>query len=155
LADSYVNVRALLSNGELGNDVGAGGIKGFLNRATPRTLEIRNVTGAAGGDDGADLMETRRRFTEMLLSRERPVTYPDLEAMARAFEPKIHTVEATPVLERGTDGLHRVQRVTITLDRDAFVLPEVEVDVLKRELESSLQERSLLGLEIRVVIKLE
>jgi len=154
-ADSYVNVRALLSNGKLGNDVAPGGIKGFLNRATPRTLEIRNVTGAAGGDDGADLVETRLRFTEMLLSRERPVTYPDLEAMTRAFEPKIRAVEAAPVLEREADGLHRVQRVTITLDRDAFVLPEVEADILKRELESSLQERSLLGLEIRVVVKLE
>jgi len=154
-ADAYVNVRALLSNGGLGNDVAAGGIKGFLNRATPRTLELRNITGAAGGDDGANLMETRRRFTEMLLSRERPVTYPDLEAMTRAFKPKIRTVEAAPVLERGADGLHRVQRVTITLDRDAFLLPEVEAEVLKRELESSLQERSLLGLEIRVVVKLE
>jgi hypothetical protein len=118
-------------------------------------LEIRNVTGAAGGDDGANLMETRRRFTEMLLSRERPVTYPDLEAMIRAFEPKVRAVEAMPVLERGTDGLHRVQRVTITLHRDAFVLPEIQAEVLKRELESSLQERSLLGLEIRVVVKLE
>jgi hypothetical protein len=154
-ADAYVNVRALLSNGELGNDVAAGGIKGFLNRATPRTLEIRNVTGASGGDGGSNLMEIRRRFTEMLLSRERPVTYPDLEAMTRAFEPKIRAVEAVPVLERGADGLHRVQRVTITLDRDAFVLPEIEAEVLKRELESSLQERSLLGLEIRVVVKLE
>jgi len=153
--DAYVNVRALISNGELGNDVAAGGIKGFLNRATPRTLEIRNVTGAAGGDDGANLMEIRRRFTEMLLSRERPVTYPDLEAMTRAFEPKIRAVEAAPRLERGVDGLHRVQRVTITLDRDAFVLPEVEAEVLRRELESSLQERSLLGVEIRVVVKFE
>jgi hypothetical protein len=154
-ADAYVNVRALLSNGELGNDVAAGGIKGLLNRATTRMLEIRNITGAAGGDDGANLMETRRKFTEMLLSRERPVTYPDLEAMTRAFEPKIRAVEATPVLEREADGLHRVQRVTITLNRDAFVLPEVEAEVLKRELESSLQERSLLGLEIRVVVKWE
>jgi hypothetical protein len=153
--DAYVNVRALLTNGGLGNGVAAGAIKGFLNRATPRTMEIRNVTGAAGGDDGADLMEIKRRFTEMLLSRERPVTYPDLEAMTRAFEPKIRAVKAVPVLERGADGLHRVQRVTITLNRDAFVLPEVEADILKRELESSLQERSLLGLEIRVVVKLE
>jgi hypothetical protein len=152
--DAYVNVRALLSNGKLGNDVNVGGIKGFLNRATPRTMEIRNVTGASGGDDGADLMETRRRFTEMLLSRERPVTYPDLEALTRAFEPKIRAVEATPILERGADGLHRVQRVTVTLDRDAFILPEVEADILKRELESSLQERSLLGLEIRVLVRL-
>jgi hypothetical protein len=154
-ADAYVNARALLCNGELGNGVAAGGIKGFLNRATPRTMEIRNVTGAAGGDDGANLIEIRRRFTEMLLSRERPVTYPDLEAMARAFEPKIRAVEAAPTLERGAAGLHRVQRVTITINRDAFVLPEVEAEVLKRELESSLQERSLLGLEIRVVVKLE
>lgn len=153
--DAYVNVRALLSNGQLGNDVAAGGIKGLLNRAMPRTMEIRNVTGAAGGDDGANLMEIKRRFTEMLLSRERPVTYPDLEAMTRAFEPKIRGVEATPVLERGADGLHRVQRITITLDRDVFVLPEVEADILKRELEASLQERSLLGLEVRVVVKLE
>jgi hypothetical protein len=91
----------------------------------------------------------------MLLSRERPVTYPDLEAMTRAFEPKIRAVEAVPVLERGTDGLHRMQLVTITLDRDAFILPDIEAEVLKRELESSLQERSLLGLEIRVVVKLE
>jgi hypothetical protein len=154
-ADAYVNVRALLSNGELGNDVAAGGIKGFLNRTTPRTLELRNITGAAGGDDGANLMETRRRFTEMLLSRERPVTYPDLEAMTRAFEPKIRAVEAVPRLERGADGLHRVQMVTITLGREDFVLPEIEAEILKRELESSLQERSLLGLEIRVVVKLE
>jgi hypothetical protein len=89
-----------------------------------------------------------------LLSRERPVTYPDLEAMSRAFEPKIRAVEAMPMLERGADGLHRVQRVTITLDRDAFVLPEVEAEILKRELEASLQERSLLGLEVCVVVNM-
>jgi hypothetical protein len=64
-------------------------------------------------------------------------------------------VDAVPILERGTDGLHRVQLVTITLDSDAFVLPEIEAEVLKRELESSLQERSLLGLEIRVAVKWE
>ena len=154
-ADTYANVRLLLCNGLLGNKLAAGGIKSFLNRATPRTLEIRSVTGAAGGDDGEGLIETRRRFTEMLLSRERPVTYPDLEAMSRAFEPKIRAVEAVPMLERGIDGLHRVQKVTITLDRDAFALPEEEAEILKRELESTLQERALLGLEVRVAVNLE
>jgi len=153
-ADAYANVRLLLCNGLLGNNLAAGGIKSFLNRATPRTLEIRNVTGAAGGDDGESLTETRRRFTEMLLSRERPVTYPDLEAMSRAFEPKIRAVEAVPMLERGIDGLHRVQKVTITLDRDAFALPEEEAEILKRELESTLQERALLGLKVRVAVNL-
>jgi hypothetical protein len=154
-ADAYANVRLLLCNGLLGNNLAAGGIKSFLNRATPRTMEMRNITGASGGDDGESLTETRRRFTEMLLSRERPVTYPDLEAMSRAFEPKIRAVEAVPMLERGIDGLHRVQKVTITVDRNAFALPEEEAEILKRELESTLQERALLGLKVRVAVKLE
>jgi hypothetical protein len=155
IADRYANIRLLLCNGELGNNLAVGGIKSFLNRATPRTLEIRNITGASGGDNGESLTETRRRFAEMLLSRERPVTYPDLEAMSRAFEPKIRAVEAVPMLERGIDGLHRVQKVTITLDRDAFALPEEEAEILKRELESTLQERALLGLKVRVAVNLE
>jgi hypothetical protein len=153
-ADGFANVRLLLCNGTLGNDVPAGGIKGFLNRVMPRTMEIRNMTGTAGGDDGESLTETKQRFTEMLLSRERPVTYPDLEAMARAFEPNIRKVEAVPMLERDDDGLHRVQRVTVTLDRDAFTVPEVETEILKRELEANLQKRSLLGLKVRVTVKL-
>jgi hypothetical protein len=74
--------------------------------------------------------------------------------MARTFEPKIRTVEAVPMLERGTGGLHRIQRVTVTLDRDSFAVPEIEADVLRRELEFELQERSLLGLKVRVKVNL-
>jgi hypothetical protein len=154
-ADAYANVRLLLCNGLLGNNLATGGIKSFLNRPTPRTFEIRNITGASGGDDGENLTETRRRFTELLLSRERPVTYPDLEAMCRAFEPKIRAIEAVPMLERGIDGLHRVQKITVTLDRDAFTLPDEEAEILKRELESTLQKRALLGLKVRVAVNLE
>ena len=98
-ADSYVNVRALLSNGELGNDVAPGGSKVF-NHASAADVGDQKCDRSRGRDDGADLMETRRRFTEMLLSRERPVTYPDLEAIARAFEPKIRAVEAASTRTR-------------------------------------------------------
>ncbi len=152
-ADAYANVRLLLCNGALGNNVLVGGVKTFLNRATPRTLEIRNLTQAAGGDDGESLTDTKHRFAEMLLARERPVTYPDLEAVTKAFEPKIQRVRAMPMLERGTAGLHRVQKVTITLDRDAFAEPDIEAGVLQRELELDLQERSLLGLKVRVGVE--
>ncbi len=151
--DAFANVRLLLCNGTLGNNVLVGGVKTFLNRSTPRTLEIRNMTQAAGGNDGESLGETKSRFAEMLLARERPVTYPDLEAVTKAFEPKIQRVRAMPMLERGTAGLHRVQKVTITLDRDAFAEPDIEAGVLQRELEIDLQERSLLGLKVRVGIE--
>lgn len=152
-ADTYANVRLLLCNGVLGNNVLVGGVKTFLNRATPRTLEIRNLTQAAGGDDGESLTDTKHRFAEMLLARERPVTYPDLEAVTKAFEPKIQRVKAMPMLERRASGLHRVQKVTITLNRDAFAEPDVEAGVLQRELELDLQERSLLGLKVRVGVE--
>ena len=152
-ADAYANIRLLLCNGTLGNNVGAGAITAFLNRAKPRTLEIRNLTQAAGGDEGESLSDTKHRFAEMLLARERPVTYPDLEALTKSFEPRIQAVRAAPMLERGTGGLRRVQRVTITLDRDAFDAPEAEAEVLQRELEIDLQERSLLGLKVRVGVE--
>lgn len=152
-ADGFANVRLLLCNGVLGNNVAPGGIKNFLNRSTPRTLEIRNLTQAAGGDDGEMLPRATERFTEMLLSHERPVTLPDLEAVVKTFEPKIREVNVESVLERGADGLHRVQRVTVMLDHNDFTLPEEEAAILKRELETTLQARSLLGLTVRVEAK--
>jgi hypothetical protein len=152
-ADAYATVRLLLCNGSLGNRVAAGGVKSFLHRATPRNLEIRNMTQAAGGGDGESLSDAKQRFAELLLARERPVTYLDLEAMSRGFEPKIRAVRAEPALERSARGLQRVQKVTITLNRDDFAAPEAEADALQRELEAGLQARSLLGLKVRVGVE--
>ena len=47
-----------------------------------------------------------------------------------------------------------MQRVTVMLDHNDFALPEEEAAILKRELETTLQERSLLGLKVRVEAKL-
>ena len=152
-AERRVNVRLALTNGELGNSAGANKITTFLGRQNPRTLEIRNLNSAAGGSDGELFAEARERFTNLLLSRERPVTYPDLEAMVKAFEPKIRGVRARAALERRPDGLHRVQRIAVALDRDSFALAEVEAEFMRQELEAELQKRSLLGMEIRVVIE--
>lgn len=151
--DAYATIRLLLCNGSLGNQVGAGAVNAFLHRTTPRTLQIRNLTQAAGGSDGESLIDAKQRFAELLLARERPVTSPDLEALSRGFEPKIRAVRAEPGLERGARGLQRVQKVTITLNRDDFAAPEAEADALQRELEAGLQSRSLLGLTVRVGVE--
>jgi hypothetical protein len=153
LVDGYANVRLLLSNGRLGNTVEAGKITTLLHRSTPRTLKITNLNRAAGGSDGDSFNESRRRFADLLLSRERPVTLPDLEAMVKAFEPKVRAVGAQSALERRSDGLHRVQQITIAMERESFALAEVEAEVVRRELEVELQRRALLGLEVRVKIE--
>jgi hypothetical protein len=150
--DRYANVRLLLSNGTLANGVGVGAVTTFLSKVATPTLALSNVTVAAGGTDGESLQEARRRFAELLLSRERVVTHADLEAVIMAFEPKIRAVRCQPALERTPAGLRRVHRVTAVLDRNAFTLPDEEARLLQRTLEAHLQERAVLGLEVRVEV---
>ena len=153
VADTCANVRLLLSDGTLANGVGTGAVTTFRKGAARPTLEVRNLNAAAGGTDGESFRDARQRFAELLLSRERPVTYPDLEAVTKAFEPRVRKVKIVPTLERGPGGLCRVQRITINLDRSSFTSPDEEARILQRELEADLQQRSLLGLKVRVAVE--
>jgi hypothetical protein len=152
IPDRYANVRLLLSNGTLGNGVGVGAVTTFLRKVTAPMLALSNVTVAAGGTDGESFEDVRRRFAELLLSRERIVTHADLEAVIKAFEPKIREVRCQPGLERTPAGLRRVQKVTAVVDRNTFTSPDEEASMLQRTLEAHLQERAALGLEVRVEI---
>ena len=107
---------------------------------------------AAGGTDGESFRDARQRFVTLLLSRERVVTHADLEAIIKAFEPKVRTVECQPGLERTPGGLRRVHRITVGLDRGLFTAPDAEARILQHAMEAHLQERALLGLEMRVAI---
>jgi hypothetical protein len=152
IPDRYANVRLLLSNGTLANGVGVGAVTTVLRKATAPTLALSNVTVAAGGTDGESFEDARRRFAELLLSRERVVTHADLEAVVKAFEPKVREVHCQPALERTPAGLHRVQQVTAVLDRHTFTAPDEQASLLQRTLEAHLQARAALGLEVRVGI---
>jgi hypothetical protein len=124
----------------------------FLRKVAAPTLALSNVTVAVGGTDGESFEDARRHFAQLLLSRERVVTHADLEAGIMAFEPKIRAVRCQPALERTPAGLRRVHRVTAVLDRNAFTLPDEEARLLQRTLEAHLQERAVLGLEVRVEV---
>jgi hypothetical protein len=152
IADRYANARLLLSNGALANGVGVGAVTTFLRKTEVPTLSFSNLTVAAGGTDGESFEDARRRFAELLLSRERIVTHADLEAVSKAFEPKICGVRCHPALERTRTGLRRVQKVTAVLDRNTFTSPDEEASLLRRTLEAHLQERAVLGLDVRVEI---
>ena len=153
IADLSANVRLLLSNGKLANGVSAGAITTFLKKISIPGLEITSLTGAAGGTDGESFTKAQNRFAELLLSRERAVTYADIQAIVKAFEPRIRHLNCLATLERTPDGLRRVQRLTAALDRHSFTAPDEESIILQCELEAHLQERALLGLNIRVAIE--
>jgi len=153
VSDRFANVRLLLSNGKLANGVSAGAITTFLKKISIPALKVTNLNGAAGGTDGESFVQAQNRFAELLLSRERAVTYADLQAIVKAFEPRVRNLNCLATLERTPTGLRRVQRITAALDRHSFTAPDEESVILQRELEAHLQERALLGLNIRVAIE--
>lgn len=152
VADRHANVRLLLTRGRGGNEVEIGGISASLRKVAGTSPEMTSLTGAAGGADGETVEGARQRLAELLMTRERVVTRADLEAVVKSFEPRARRVECSPTLARTAAGLRRVQRVTVALDRDSFILPEVESEVLRRELTARLQARALLGLEVEVEV---
>jgi hypothetical protein len=148
IKDRLANVRLLLTAGNMGNEVSANSIKTFLRKGM--LPDLNNLTAAAGGADDESLTDMQARFAELLLTRERVVTHADLAAVITAYEPKVRRVEAQPALARSADGLRRVQRIKVFLDRQSFTVPDVEKEVLQRELTAHLQARVLLGLDVQV-----
>ena len=148
--DHAANVRLWLTNGSLGNRVGPGDITGFTNSATLQHTRVVPFTAAAGGTDGEDFANEERRFAEALLTRGRIVTRKDLEAAALAIDRRILLAETRSGIERGRDGLRRVERLELTLDAEGFSKPELELPALQQQVERSLRSRLVHGLELEV-----
>jgi hypothetical protein len=140
-AESYVNLRVWVTTGTLGNRVGPGQVESFLKRGTFSGIRITNPTSAAGGANGEDFEDAKRRFAAALLSRDRIVTRADVETVVRSFDRRIVRTEVGLALERSKHGLQRLQHVICSLDRDAFVDPETEIRILKDDLDRFLRTR--------------
>jgi hypothetical protein len=139
--EAYANVRIWVTAGQLGNGVGPGQVQSFLKKGDVSGIRVTNPTSASGGTNGEGYQEAQARFAEALLSRDRIVTRADAETVARSFDRRILRVEVTPGLERGEGGLRRLQRFTCSLDRDAFVDPAAEIQVLEDDLARFLRTR--------------
>ena len=140
-AESYANVRVWITAGQLGNDVGPGQVESFLKKGDVSGIRITNPTAASGGTNGEGYEEASTRFAEALLSRDRIVTRADAEIVARAFDRRILKVDVSSGLERGERGLRRLQRLTCALDRNDFVDPATEIQVLRDDLTRFLRTR--------------
>jgi hypothetical protein len=79
------------------------------------------------------------------------VTRADLFAVVRAFDRRIRDARVSSVVERVGGALRRVERVTVSLDREDFTDPDLEAAYLKDELQALLETRFLhdIGLSVR------
>ncbi len=150
--ESYANLRLWVTNGKLGNKVGPGQVTGFLKRNTIAGLRLTNPTSAAGGTDQEVLSTAQTRFSEALMSRDRVVTRKDLLNVVRSFDARIIQADVSPAVRRTKQGLQRVERITVRVNRDDFVEPVAELKVLKYDLERHLADRFPLGTQLFVEV---
>jgi hypothetical protein len=147
--ETYANLRLWMTAGAAGNQMGVGQLQSFLN-APARGLSVENITAGAGGSDGEGLHSATRRFSEVLLSRQRLLTRSDLEVSIRSFDRRITGIDVQPILARSKRGLRRLHRITVTAMRDRFAAPEEEARELVTDLRSFLRERLPLDVDADV-----
>jgi|GEM_PF-1246283 len=147
---SLVNVRVWICAGEAANQVGPGMITS-LELKGGGALRVLNPTSAAGGTSSESFASAQERFAAALLSRDRVVTRADLFAVVRAFDRRIRDARVSSVVERVGGALRRVERVTVSLDREDFTDPDLEAAYLRDELQALLETRFLhdTGLSVR------
>lgn len=144
------NIRLWLTNGDLGNRVAPGDLLGFASSATFDEMRVSHLAAAAGGMDGEEYVDARRRFAQALMTRGRIVTRQDIESAVLSFDRRILEVEIKSEIERGPVGLHRVERLWVTLDSDGFTKPDLELPSLQEELRKYLQKRMIDGTSLDI-----
>lgn len=145
-----VNIRLWLTNGELGNRVAPGDLLGFASSATFDEMRVSHLAAAAGGMDGEEYVDARRRFAQALMTRGRIVTRQDVETATLSFDRRILRVEIKSEIERGAIGLHRVERLWVTLDSEGFTKPDLELPSLQQELKDFLLNRMIEGTSLDI-----
>ena len=148
--DQYVNVRIWSTSGPLANSVGPGKVTGFVNSAEFPGLQVLNPVSAAGGTSSEEYRDAYTRFGAALLSRDRIVTEADLIHNTRSFDRRVTNARIEPALYRTATGLQRLEKVIATVDRAAFIDPDIELRLLEEDLRQHLRQSVLHGTEIAV-----
>ncbi len=78
------------------------------------------------------------------------VTRADLLAVVRAFDRRIRDARVASAVERVGGALRRVERVTVSLDREDFTDPDLEASYLRDELQALLASRFLHDIDLSV-----
>jgi hypothetical protein len=153
LVDGYAKVRLLLCDGEKANGLEVGAVCRTDGEMANVTAQVANLTVSKGGAAPPEYAPARLRFAELLRSRERVVTAADVEAVARAFDPRIAAVAVASRAEAGPRGVERVDEVVARVRGADFADADGELPRLRASLEEHLARRSVLGHTVRVRVE--
>jgi hypothetical protein len=150
--DSYAMVRLLYCDGTRANGLEPGDIRRIESKLDNVTAQVANLTVSRGGSDPLAYADARLRFAELLRSRERLVTAPDIEIACRAFEPRIREVRVRSTAETTNRGIELVNAVSVRVDPAEFADPDAELTRLRAALQIHLESRCMIGHRIRVTV---
>ena len=153
--DAYAVLRLLLCDGERANGIEPGSIARICDSLDNVTAQVVNITTSRGGASPPDYSAARQRFAELLRTRERVVTSADYDISARAFDPRINSVQVDPMSEIADGALRAVDNVTVRATRAEFADPDAESVRLRDGLERHLAKRAVLGRSVRVMVEME
>ena len=128
-------------------------MQGFLRASASLNLRVVNPVAGAGGSDSESYAEAQDRLAYTLVSRDRLVTRADLLAAVRAFDRRIQSAALSFELRRTPQGLQRVHAVTAQVSREQFLDFARESRILRDELTTFLEERSLFDVPVIVIIQ--
>ena len=147
-------LRLLYCDGDYGNGIEVGEIKQIrVDLPKNAIARVVSLTPTKGGAAPPVYVEARRRFAELLRTRERIVTAGDIEAAARAFEPLIRGVDVEAASEITDAGLGLVTRVAVVVSPDDFADPDADLERLQVEMQRYLEERTMIGHRLLVTIR--
>ncbi|HEX8210569.1 MAG TPA: hypothetical protein VF584_10370 [Longimicrobium sp.] len=152
--DGYAMARLLFCDADRANGMEGGDLRRIGSSLSNATAQVTNLTVTRGGCAPPPFAPARTRFAELLRTRERVVTAADVEVATRAFEPRVRSVRVEGGSELHDGALRRVEVVTAFVDPADFADPEAEVIRLRSQLQRHLQERAILGQQVRVAVEL-
>ena len=150
--DGYAMARFLFCDGARANGMEVGSVKRIASPLSNVAARVANLAVSRGGSAPPPYADARIRFAELLRTRDRVVTMDDVEITARAFEPRIKSVDVATASELGPHGVRQVDVVDVRVAPSDFADPESELPRLSTLLESHLQRRAIMGRGVRVTV---
>ena len=151
--DTYAMVRLLYCDGESANGIDPDAIRQIGSPLANVTAKVASLLPTRGGAAPPAYAPARLRFAELVRTRERVVTAADAEIAVRAFEPRVRAVSVAPVTAVDRGHARQGQIVTATVRAGDFADPDAELPRLAGQLSRHLQERAVLGFDVRVEVR--
>jgi hypothetical protein len=145
-----ITITYAVTRGTDANGIGAGKIQ-TLYEGHPGLEAVSNVTGTTGAIPARSEEQVMQEVAVRLRQRDRALTFEDVAAWARTFDPRVTGAHCSNGVDRIDGVACRCIVVEVTLDHSQFVSDD-EIDLLKRRLVGFLRNRSTVNTRFKIQV---